>query len=83
MDEIPEEQNFFLGEWLTLPEVCQRFNPNIKPKSLRQALNRGSLKGVKRAGRWFVHINEIVKYLNNRRVGRPKKKSGNSSLDKL
>lgn len=58
-------------EYLTLQEAAALPECDIKASSLRMAIGRGRLSGVKRGKTWYVTKRSVILYLNNRKVGRP------------
>ena len=48
---------------LTIQE-CSQIS-KLHPASIRRAIKRGDLKGIRRGKMWFVHKRELAKWLGN------------------
>ncbi len=60
-------------EYLTLKEASSLAVCDISPIALRAAIRRGQLAGRKFGNSWGIKCVDLCSYLNNRKVGRPKK----------
>lgn len=60
-------------EFLTLKEACSLPECDLKPVSLRTFISRGILPGKKYGNTWVIKRSDLFLYLDNRKVGRPRK----------
>lgn len=58
---------------LTLKEAAALPGCPLKVESLRTAINRGKLPGRKYGNTWTITREDLIYYLENRKIGRPKK----------
>lgn len=69
---LPQQKE--VGDYqLTLEQAAKLPECNLRPVSLRAAIRRKQLIGVKYGNTWLVWKSDLLLYLNNRKVGRPRK----------